>query len=352
MKKELSICNVWLCLVVMFIHIISYTVPELKNNAIGITMLSLWSMSFFVVPGFIFLGGLKSCLKKEFSYTEFLGRRFIRVVIPYAVWLNIYMYFFLYLDTSKSYSDMAFPEFLFKITLGNITPHLYFVVAILQFYLLMPVWRLMINKVSVFIALPFSIIFMITAKQYLLWLIANKYPDYFDFIDRIFIVYIFYWVAGCYAGKHYIKFSHIIEKNFIPICVLYLLSTPLMLYFNYEKYMHDNNYAFLENIYVLYQTASIIFIYALSIKIAKTKACESFIFKSMDAMSYNIYLSHCLPLIVLHNIIKDMDFDIYFQFCIRFEFIYFIEISVWCIYYKIKLIIKENINKLSKGGVF
>ena len=92
------------------------------------------------VPGFIFISGLTLA----YSYKEpkinniylFYKKRFINVVIPYVIWTLIYylVYIILY-----NY-EISLKFFLERLINGSMTYHLYFIIIIIQFYILFPMF--------------------------------------------------------------------------------------------------------------------------------------------------------------------------------------------------------------------
>ncbi len=344
MKKEISVSNVWMCMVVIFIHVVSYSIPkmDIKNN-FDIFLLSVWSLSLFVVPGFIFFSGLKSFLKEDFSYPKFLLKRLMTIVIPYMVWVGIYFLYFKFYSDYDDYKSMTAGRLFLGITFGNVTSHFYFVVAIVQFYLLMPLWRVIVKHIEPVIGIPLFFVIMILAKQYLLWFTANFHPDFFDYTDRIFLTYIAFWIAGCYAGRYYDSFSRIISKNCIAICIIFAVSASVMVVLNFEKYFLCRDLPFMENMYVLYQTAAILFLCFVSDRLKS--AADWFLAEAVNAESYNIYLSHCLILLVTYNTTNFFTDNA--DFLLRFVLTYFISIAFWSLCYVIKYLL-VNLKKNRK----
>ena len=63
-KTEISMLNILLCLMVVFIHVSSAPVSQLNKESFQyITVMVPWRLSAFVVQGFIFLSGLKFFIK-------------------------------------------------------------------------------------------------------------------------------------------------------------------------------------------------------------------------------------------------------------------------------------------------
>ena len=102
-KQELSLLNIVLCMLVIYIHVSSVPVSQLQKGSWQFAVIViLWRLSAFVVPGFIFLSGLKLFLNKSqhIAYGNFYLRRLMTIVIPYILWVVIYYLYFVYNNIS------------------------------------------------------------------------------------------------------------------------------------------------------------------------------------------------------------------------------------------------------------
>ena len=165
--------------------------------------------------------------------------------------------------------------------------HFYFVVVIVQFYLLMPLWIWLVRKARAAVLVPLSLIVMIAFGQYL----AVGYA----YNDRIFLKYIFYWICGCYAGMHYEKVMAFLKKYGFAAAALFVLAAASdagLTLLNSSGRMYVRG---LENIHIVYCSLAVAFIFAASLW--KTgKIVDNPVFAMINRQSYNIYLSHCLVL--------------------------------------------------------
>lgn len=144
LKSEISVLNVLFCLMVIFIHITSYTIAALDAASPTVKVLhAFWRLCSCAVYGFIFLSGVKLFLKedKDFSLKKFYVSRLKKIVLPYVVAVIFYYLF----EISRGYYEFSFKELGFFLLSGKIECHLYFVVIIIQFYLLMPLWQKLVS---------------------------------------------------------------------------------------------------------------------------------------------------------------------------------------------------------------
>ena len=201
-KGELSVLNVILALLVIFIHISSNPVSVLDKTQLPyMIVLTLWRLSQFVVQGFIFLSGLKMFLNKgdDFNYKKFYVSRFKNIVIPYILWVIIYYVYFwhhgYFLPDQNHASELA--KYVLK---GNLVSHFYFVVTIVQFYALAPVWVFVARKTKPVLSIAASLVITVIFAMFGLYkkdkriLLASCVP----------IIYLFTCFCGPMVALRYI----------------------------------------------------------------------------------------------------------------------------------------------------
>ena len=290
-KQEISFLNTVLCLLVMFIHICSPAVTGLQKESLQFACVFLpWRVSAFVVQGFLFLSALKFFrgMKDEFRYGTFLWSRVKKIGIPYVVATVISYFGLIYLGY------YAFDlKFLMKsLALGNMISPFYFIIILFEFYLLMPLWRKMVEKVDFWVMAILSILLMRLFHQGLPSMIQLILPEMvFSYNDRVFTSYLAYWVLGCYAGKYYDIFRNGVEKNKgLILCsfVFFLLADGLLAYVNARGLMWV---PFLEDVHTLYVFSAILAFYWLGLRIAEWFFRLPFM-KEVDGLSFYIYLYH------------------------------------------------------------
>ena len=200
-KPEIDAQNALFFLLVVFIHVSSEPIQRLDRQSLefGIIM-SLWHLASFVMQGFVFLSGLKLFLRDGdgFNYPRFILRRFRKIYLPFVIWTSVY-YIYLW---QRGYYEISLPRFGLYLLRGNIVSPFYFIVVIMQFYLLMPLWRLMVRAVPPAAGIAASLFIMLIMKQMPI-----------PYNDRIFSTYLLYWAMGCYAGRRYEVFISKITRR-------------------------------------------------------------------------------------------------------------------------------------------
>ena len=123
----------------------------LSNTAANIHLVALFEIaSRFSVPIFFFISAFglfyNMDLRERFDYKAFMQRRFKTVLLPYIVWSSFYIahYTVLFHDTSMLHLNTL----AFKFFFGDASYQLYFLVILLWFYLLMPLWIAMVRRAN------------------------------------------------------------------------------------------------------------------------------------------------------------------------------------------------------------
>jgi len=333
MKSEISIINVVCCILVVFIHVSSAPVASLVKGSWQYTAIFIpWRLSAFAVQGFIFLSGLKMFLNLSttISYKKYYCSRFTKIIIPYILWNIVYYVYFM----EHSYFSFSLSELLKYIANGTIVSPFYFIVVIIQFYLLAPLWEKLIQKTNPILMLTFSLLIMIIMGQHLPDIITIFVSGYnFKYNDRVFTTYLFYWVAGCYAGKYYEDFKTLIKGNPIFITTVFVISMCSNAFLSFISFSGMKPIDWLENIHFLYSISAVLFLYMIGLWIFENKKMKNKLLKGINASSYYIYLSHCLVIFIINDYLLQFGIHrVFTSYIIRILTVYPITIGL-CILY-------------------
>ncbi len=342
-RREIDFLNILLCLIVIFIHICSGTLSAMVKETWEYRVLfSLWRASAFVVQGFIFLSGLKMALKykeRSLKYLSFLWSRVKTIIIPYIIWVIIYYQFF----ASRRFIENDLTGFFRYLYTGDLVSHFYFVIAIMQFYLLLPLLLYVVKRYSSLVILPLSLIITVICGQFLPDILNIAFGVEFAYNDRLFTTYLFYFIFGCYAGLRYDDFLDVINKHkaviLTMLAVAILLDIPLSLRANIEA-----AYApYLENIHVLYCMTVIPAALLLSLRLTRVVPNIKLI-SLISGAGYYIYLSHNYVIFWLgeyfyrFNITKIGD-----VFFIKLALVYILPITLCTLYLAVKLKLRKRL---------
>lgn len=282
-KQEITLLTVLMCLLVIFIHVSSAPITGLQRDSLQYLLVFIpWRLSAFVVQGFVLLSGLKLFLKRQPTLGKFYWDRVKSILIPYVLWVVIYYLYFVYL---RHYFPFSFKDLGRYLVVGNLSSHFYFVVVILQFYLLMPLWRLVVDRVPMWLAVPAALLIVLALPQ-------------FPYRDRIFMTYLVYWLMGCYLGDNYQQLSRWLRNHLPLLTGILIVLAGADLFFSYRVFVLSQPVWFLESLHVLYCIAVLFFLYALALHLVGTRTLPS-ILPKIAGVSYAVYLSHCLVIQVV-----------------------------------------------------
>ena len=312
-KTELSYLNILFCMLVIFIHIISYPLSGygLGNLPYNITLF-LWRLSSFVVQGFVLTAGIKMFLGKEKPYLKMLFSKLKNIILPYAFWYVCYFVFYMVFFNYPF--DILF--ILKHFFLGSLTPHTYFVPLIMQFFILYPLWKLMVKKINPAVAIIMSVIISLCAENILPVVLYNKGIS-FMYNDRLFTTYLSYWVVGCFIGANYEGFKALLSK--VKLYIPFILISALNLYLSYLNYNGIKIITYLNVVHSAYCFITILMLFSVFLK-HQSLNCR--LLKTIDNSSYTIYLCHMLFVFVAEGLFSKL-------LCIQSNLLLFILMAVF-----------------------
>ena len=287
----------------------------LANPSPNLALVALFEIvTRFSVPIFFFISafGLFYHLdvNAPFDYGKFLRRRAQTVLVPYLVWSVFYMlhYTVLYRDTMLLHLNV-FVKYLF---FGFGSYQLYFMVILLWFYLLMPLWILMVRRMTlrgfavllvVQIGFDYWSSFLFNANAignpYLRALAVNR-------LNYWVMHYVFIFLLGGWLAVHYGKFLQFLRRSRGTIPAFFFLSLAgmcgyyyyLILVRGYDAVGAINTAHQLCPLGVIYTLAASIFLFAAFTPDAPSAALRRAL-SFLGRHSYFVYLAHPLAITYL-----------------------------------------------------
>jgi peptidoglycan/LPS O-acetylase OafA/YrhL len=291
-QPELSLANLIFCGMVLLLHICSDTIADAPTDTpFYLAVFTLWRLSSAAVYGFFFLSGLKAMLGPRRPLGAYYLRRARAILPAYLVWSLLYYLVRLVLGRAA----FSLPELLRGLLQGDCAAHLYFIIALLQFYLLIPLWRAMVDRLPAAVVLPALALLSGFLPDAMADLWQRYLPQVPPYLDRLFLSYLFVWCAGCYAGAGYERFSQALRqgRRFLWIGAA-LLAVPYV-WCNYQNQAHAQWYVFLTPLHQLWCMM------AAGASLALAQSCAGVMrhrpLQAWDRASYQIYLGHLLPLL-------------------------------------------------------
>ena len=293
-KSEISLLNILMCMLVILVHVISWTLGDMDKSSVQYGVMLLTSrLSQFVVQGFIFLSAVKLfSSKKETSYEEFLFGRYKRVVLPYILWVVVYYVYFVF---TYGYTFTA-GKLLEYLIFGTACSHFYFVIIIMQFYLNMPVFKWLFKKVNPWLLCILAVAVTAFFKQY----------AHFQYDDRVLFAYLCYFAIGAAVGRNYEKVKACLKQKFYLAAILFVLFAFLDGGFTYRAQVHGITFEYIELVHIAYCIFATLFFFGLFALIADGKRLPKFL-ALVDRASYSIYLSHVIFIYIANALAERLE---------------------------------------------
>ena len=284
----------------------------LANPSPKIHLVALFDIGTrFSVPIFFFISAFGLLYGQSptapFSYRDFLVRRGRAVMIPYLVWSLFYLLHDAYVYGVGFPPLTALPGILF---FGNAKYQLYFMVILIWFYLLMPLWRMLLARMT----LPLLAVILLVQIGF----------DYWSSFDTAFNLYVYglpegtllrallfyrlnYWVMhyvfifllGGYIALHFDAFRVLMARHTTRLYALGIVSLAALLAWYYKLILADG-YTPLEGIYTAHQLSPLGIFYTIGATLALfafftrlgTENALGRAFQVLGKHSYFIYLAH------------------------------------------------------------
>lgn len=284
--RELDYMRVIACIAVVLVHITTIGVTDYPKGSIANIIMIIFNKSLlFVTPLFIFISGVTSFYGKDFNnfnYFAFLKRKLYKILIPYFFWCVIY-----YISNiARGLYPFDVVYFIKAVIAGGLSYHFYFIVIIVQLYILAPVFYRVINtKHPVLVLLIFAVLTEISVE-----FIRHKY------MDRLFPRYMLYYALGIYASANYEAYSSWLKKHFRPLFLFWIVLT-LAYSLSYIYFPIYNSM-----IWVAFSTASILFMNSALLSLHESTGIAGGFIGLVGQSSYYIYLIHPLILGLLKYI--------------------------------------------------
>lgn len=320
---EIPIIRAIATLLVVCVHLsVSYTNSE---NSQSMTVIAgylsqiarLGTPIFAVISAFLLTN---SALRRGFDLNYFIRSRFTKIFIPYLIWTTVYLYYLGVVEVTLN-SDTNFLEYYLYGT-GNY--HLYFILTVIEFYILFPILQKI--KKGIPLLLAYATLTLVNA----LWLLYNQHftldiPILGTFISsRSFILnWISYFMLGIVFAKYYEEIN-IMIKRYKAVClpIITVLFISFLLFIDLDNFVTSSHPIFL--LYIPFFLTLLIYFNAL---IKNNKL----IIKTLTHIgnySMGIYLVHPLVKWLVHKIPVFDNRDSFFLYGLSFVIIVVISIVI------------------------
>ena len=296
----------------------------LLNPSANIHLVALFETATrFAVPIFFFISafGLFYNLdtSKPFDYQAFLRRRFKAVLIPYIFWSALYILH------DILYYNFGLPPlgYLLKLLFfGSAKYHLYFLVILLWFYLLMPLWIAVVRSaapselllllavqtafdyLSSYSSALSALTYSLPEDSLLRWLLEYR-------LNYLVLHYVFIFVLGGYLAVHSKEFLEFIRRRRPAITLAFLLSLAALLCHYYFVILVRhlpaeaavNTAHQLSPIGIVYTVTASVFFFSLF----TFTLTDSPLLRLLGRHSYFVYLFHPFVILYLHSLLDRLN---------------------------------------------
>lgn len=315
--KEIEVLRGLAFLAVVMQHVIAglFYQPGLSPGVltVGTTFLGL---TRYAVPLFVFITGVVLFYNYDgkLNFGSFLLKRFRQVVVPYLAWtVFYYVWIALLSGVSAKTTWMQLYDILHLALTGKASYHLWFMVMIIPFYLLFPLFRLLLPKrgswkVHLAVVAGIFIINLLLVYALSQGKIFSDNPNLsfiFNYLDRNFVFWIFYFMLGGWVGMYYEQWKTFVRKTWIFSAGLLALCM-VQIYFKVAEInegVKDNPYLFSSNVTAPlkpFMMATILLlillVFLLAEKIAAGSGWTARLLGTFGKYSFGAYLAHAFVL--------------------------------------------------------
>lgn len=299
---ELDFLSVLFCLMILYVHTSSYVIDGFEPTSFGYQVVyACWKISMSAIYGFVFVSAIKFTfgMKEKFSLIKYYISRFKKILIPYfAATLVYYLYFCV---ANENPFDL---KALFRYIInGQASAQLYFVNMIVVFYLLAPLWRLLIKRVNPIFPLAISVCLCVV--------MILAFPE-LTYQNNIFFKCLPFWILGCYFGQVRRKEGIAAYRCLFPLkkketFLVFFFATAL--YAGYACVTHASGTPLSGLFGFLYAIVFVYFVSHMATDLLATRNSKSL--AKLSDNTYYVFLDHCLFVVLANAFLPQSGFAYY-----------------------------------------
>jgi surface polysaccharide O-acyltransferase-like enzyme len=301
---------------VVGIHTGAYSLSNPEVNIHLFALLEIFTR--WSVPIFFFVSAFGLFLNyqpdRPFDYGKFARRRFQGVMAPYLIWSLLYMYH----DTLVTGDGWRWLEpFIYEhLFFGLASYQLYFLVILIWFYALMPLWRWLlprllakpVRNLSLLLALQIafnyysSFLWDISSDDYILKLLIEHRLSYMPFH------YVFIFMFGAVCAARFTDFTAFISRHRQAVNKFFFTSMAAMLGLYYL--MLIQGHSMMEAVFTVHQLHPAGVIYTLAASLywfalfsRQPSGYAAKLLAPLSRHAYPVYLVHPLVMYYLMDYI-------------------------------------------------
>ncbi|MGG1616430.1 acyltransferase [Paenibacillus sp. NRS-1781] len=299
-----------------------YAVAQGARIQDGVLMTLLLLCSKFAVPVFVFITGMVLFYNYDgaLKYGTFLRKRFMDIIVPYIIWSLVYE---LGNQLVQSEGQLHPLDFFQKLLNGKSSYHLWYIVMIIQCYVLFPMFRYAVRRLSALLPSTWRpaalagvgvlyIMLMLAVGPMYRWMDGLQLPvvtSWFTiYADRNVVYFFFYFVLGAAAGMNVRRWNAWVTKAQIVYWPLFIVITGYLLYEMIGLFqtprgtvLSFNYLSLLRPVMAVYCVTSIFVAYRAATWIAHKGGRAGRLLTTIGTLSYGAYLMHAFMLRVTYS---------------------------------------------------
>lgn len=291
--REFDFVRAFAALSVIAIHV---TAGYVATSQLGY----VWNQLMrYAVPLFVMLSGFLLFYvdlgRAPLSYWQFLRVRFQKIILPYALWTAIYFLYTTRHDWSAwLHHDPMTPLFLFtkQLVTGTGYVHLYFLLIMVQLYILYPFLKRWMEKQAVSLAISSFLLTLIAQTLiYLHQIHVLVLPSLGIPYVSLFPIWLFYFTFGMLAAQKKASWEKALKGKDLQLAVIWLVSFGLLLV---DSKLTKTFASSIKPSVMLYCFTSYFLFYTIALRMKETKGRVGQALEWLAANSFMIFLLHPL----------------------------------------------------------
>lgn len=297
-RPELDYMNAAACLLVILIHVLSVGIVEADRTSWQAAAIYFpWRLAAFVVPMFLYTAAVKLARQHGGAdltpglYLRYVLRRLQKIYVPYVLWVLVYYAYYI----RRGYVAGNVRELLSYIWIGNLSSPFYFVIIIMQFYLLMPLWVWLLRHVPAWVGTGVGL--FVTLCMFQASAFASHFGVTLQYTDRCCLTYSVFWIAGLYVGKYYDSVVPALRERWTWILSGGAVAAYGVIF--YLQYVYDIPLHGTSGIKTAADLLSILLLHAVALRLTEHPGPVNKVLGIVYRYSFSVYLCHCLFLTAL-----------------------------------------------------
>lgn len=213
-------------------------------------------LSRYSVPAFFFISGYGLCCTDrtllsggKLNYLQFMKKRLQGAGLPYFSWSIFYLIYF-WLILPPGFISWRPLNVAFVLFFGLACYHLYFMVILLWFYALYPLWRTLLRGIMRY-SIPAGLVLLFAFQLGFNWWTTHPgldvsqwnvlWKNFFNYrLNYLPLHYLLIFMSGCLAAVHWDKLLGLLRKYAPGVIALYALSIAWFVGSSYHAFTYEN----------------------------------------------------------------------------------------------------------------